>query len=254
MVRGLYTLAAGMLTASEQLDITANNLANVDTAGFKRDLLRYISEPTMDLSRVERRNGESLMQPIGTLSTGTLDTSVHTDFSPGVLERTERKLDAAIAGDGFFVVSDGNREMYTRAGNFTISAAGQIVTPSGLIVQGTGGAIEVGGYADLAIGETGEVYGDGEVIAQLRLVNFADPQALEKVGGNAFAAGTGAAPDPVLFPRLIPGELEKSNAGVVDEMVRLIATMRHFEAAAKVVTATDDTLSLAASRVGTVNQ
>jgi len=231
MLRGIYTVAAAMVTAGEQLDVTSHNLANVDTAGFKRDLLQYSSEPVMQLYRVERRNSESLNSRLGPVSTGTLDTAVFTDFAPGILQVTNRPLDAAVGAEGFFVVSDGTRELYTRAGNFTLSADGVLVTQQGYTVEGTGGPIEVGARTSLSLGEGGEVFGDGELVGQLRVVSFADPQLLEKAGGNAFAAPAGVLPEPVLFPRIIPGALEKSNANVVDEMVRLITIMRHFEAA-----------------------
>jgi flagellar basal-body rod protein FlgF len=254
MLRGVYTLAAAMVTASEQLDVTANNLANVDTAGFKRQLLQYTSEPTMEIGRYELRGGQQLSEDLGKTSAGTLDTAVFTDYAQGSLQITNRNLDAAIGGDGFFVVNDGQRDLYTRAGNFTLSSTGALVTPQGWTVQSTGGPIEVGTRTSLTINGNGEVFGDGELLGQLRVVSFADKQQLEHVGGNAFAPKADAIPEPVLFPRIIPGALERSNANVVDEMVRLITVMRHFEAAQKVIVTTDATMDAAINKVGTVRQ
>lgn len=243
-----------MVTAGEQLDVTTNNLANIDTAGFKRSLLQYTSEPTMDIGRWELRGGMQLVESLGRTSAGTLDTAVFTDYAQGSLQITDRSLDAAIGGDGFFVVNDGQRDLYTRAGNFTLSSTGTLVTPQGWTVQSTGGPIEVGTRKSLTINGNGEVFGDGELLGQLRVVSFADTQQLEHVGGNAFAPKEEAVPDPVLFPHIIPGALERSNANIVDEMVRLITVMRHFEAAQKVITTTDTTMDAAINKVGAVKQ
>lgn len=258
MLRGIYTAASGLLANQEQLDITANNIANATTTAFKRDLLVHLAAPNLSISRIEGMDqvpqpGRPLMEaePVGTLSTGITDSEVFTDFSAGPLVETGRTLDLAIRGPGFFVVLTPQGLRYTRAGNLTLAADGTLVSAQGFPVMGEQGPVQIqGGRVEIA--PEGLVTVDGEVVERLRLVEFADPQALTKEGGTLYRDDGAAGARPATGSTLVSGALEQSNVSTVDELVGLIVNLRQFETGQRAVRAYDETLERTASRVGLV--
>ena len=258
MVRGIYTAAAAMMTIQEQTDTTANNLANIDTAGFKADLLRYTSAPAIhtwkfDDPSSKTKAGNPQPEYIGLTSAGTMDTVIWRDFTPGQPQFTGRSLDVAIAGDGFFRVLRDGQEYYSRDGRFRQTAAGELTDILGNQIQGTGGAINLGGALDIAINKSGEVLADGEIVGIIDLAFFSDPQTqLSKAGNNLWSANV--PPDGVGVPHLLGGYVERSNVDSITSIVELITQLRHYEAAQKVIKAQDDSLELAANQIGRMPQ
>jgi flagellar basal-body rod protein FlgG len=262
MFRGIYTGTSAMLVQEKMLDTVGNNLANVDTAGFRGRVAVNKSFPEVLMDRVERYSivDEALNEkledrkfypyvrgrvPIGTMSmTNVLsETAMSTEHGP--IQWTGNQLDAAIDGDGFFVVQDGaGNTFYTRGGKFHKNAAGQFVTADGDYIMGAAGRIEIGDATELSIGDNGEVFADGEQVAVLQIVNFASPTYLHQVGKSLLSeTPDSGAPQPEANVRVTVGALERSNVQVVLEMVRMIEANRCFEAAGKSVTIQDELTS-----------
>ena len=153
MVRGLYTAAAGALVAQMDVDTIANNLANVSTAGFKRTLMQVQSNDTMGIYRVQTDPGttpgttvpgKSVSDYVGQLGFGSHVYDTPADFEQGSLQQTGAPLDiSAISGPGFFTIATANGIRYTRDGNFSQNAQGQLVTQSGDLVLSTNGPITI---------------------------------------------------------------------------------------------------------------
>ena len=177
MTEGLYAALSGAIAEGRALEVTANNLANVSTSGFKKDRLSF-REVLAGTNNTQR---QVLIEPAGV------------DLRQGTFNRTNAPLDAAIIGPGFFAVQTPQGDRYTRAGSFALSTDGALVTPSGYPVLGKSGPIRVDAGATVNIGGDGTVTSNGTAVGQLRVVNFAEPAAIERVGASLRRA-TGAAP------------------------------------------------------------
>jgi len=232
------------------LDVIANNLANVNTTGFKKSKIEFqdLLYDTTRSAGAEQSNGNQL--PTG-LQIGHGSRAVATSkvFTEGELTQTGEKLDVAIQGDGFFQVTmpDGTLA-YTRDGAFKTSSSGQITTSDGLSVQS--------GFQPVAVGTTGiTISPDGTVSAtsssgtttfQVQLTRFANPAGLQSVGRNLYletpASGTPetGTPNQAGFGSLQQGFLEMSNVKVVEEMVNMIVAQRAYEVNSKAVQASDE--------------
>jgi flagellar basal-body rod protein FlgG len=245
MISGLYTAASGMAAFQTKLDVLANNLANVDTPGFKADVFTVIPSGPSPLDL------DGAASPTGSVEPG--QTAL--DVSPGVLKHTGNPLDLAIAGPGLFVVETRQELAYTRAGNFSRSADGFLVTPEGFRVLGANGPIRVPeqGVAVDARGRVSGIAGAeaARVEGQLRVVLGPAPGSLVKVGANLYAPAAGAAPPRDLEePVIVQGAVEASNVNVVRSMVEMLATLRAYEAYQKTIQAIDQTAGQAAGDLG----
>jgi len=269
VLRGLYTSASGMLAEQVRVDVLSNNLANVQTAGFKRQTVVQSAFPEMLLRRVydpvpvsggvapAGASGQAtgaLYDPrpvIGRLGTGTYVDGTYSDLSPGALRYTGNPLDLALEGPGFFTVETPAGVRFTRDGRFTLDAGGWLVTLEGYRVLGEAGPIRVQGR-DVQVTENGEVWVDGAPAGVLALRNFADPQGLVREGSSLWAATDwSGAPQPAAA-RVHAGHLEVSNVNVVTAMVELIAAYRSYEANQRVIQAYDQTLGKAVNELGRV--
>jgi flagellar basal-body rod protein FlgG len=265
MWRGLYTAAAGMITETKRTDTIANNLANVNTNGFKRDeaingefapmLLRRINDTKVDPYDVTsfKEFHLGIQAPVvGTLGLGSYIDEIAIDQSQGMLETTGNPLDLAITGNGWFAVQTPDGVRYTRDGAFYRGANGQLQTVQGLAVLGANGQpINIPANAtQISFGAKGEVRADNQVVGQLQFVEFpADRRAMMKQGNNLWYPQAGAQPVPATGD-IQQGMLEKSNSNVVSEMVSLINNYRIYEAGSKAVTSQDDALQRATTQVG----
>jgi len=192
------------------IDVIANNLANANTTGFKRDFGHILQDQT----RVE--------------------AGTKVDFSTGDLISTGNDLDVAINGQGFFAIQTPNGVRYTRSGSFSLNAGGELVTKDGMPVLNSSGSTINAGHGKVAIQDGGILTVDGNEAATLKIVNFKEPQKLQKEGLSRMI-WTGA-PDGVQDvpdPHLKSGTLERSNVNAIDEMVHLMSAYREFEAVQK---------------------
>lgn len=236
MIQGLYTAASGMVAHQIRLDMLANNLANVDTAGFKADLVAL----DVSVTPQDSLSGSSL--PMSSV----LADRPGIDPRPGPLKTTGNPLDLAIVGPGLFVVETPQGERYTRAGNFVQDAEGFLTTNNGFRVLGSGGPIAVP-ETGLRIDEAGRL-ATGET---LRFVAGPERAHLIKVGDNLFASeGETARPEDLAAARVVQGQVEGSNVNVVMTMVEMLATMRTYEAYQRTIQALDQTVGQAANDLG----
>ena len=224
-----FDIASSALTTHRiWMNAIADNIANVNTVGFKADSSLF-EEYLMPGAHEDNFKGSdrrvSYVQDRGT----------YRNFTQGPAEQTRNPLDIAISGDAFFVVQTAGGERYTRDGGLQINNQGQLVTASGDPVLGTSGPI-VFQPTDKAIniaadGNITVLEGTGRtdsVRGKLRLVNFADPQKLVKDGGNLYSAGQGIAAQPDTTSRVRAGFIEKSNVNSVHEMSRMIEITRTY--------------------------
>src|SRR5580658_406107 len=250
MLRALYSSAAGMEAQQLNLDVIANNLANVNTTGFKKSKIEFqdLLYDTTRSAGAEQSNGNQL--PTG-LQIGHGSRAVATSkvFTEGELTQTGERLDMAIQGDGFFQVTmpDGTLA-YTRDGSLKTNSQGQITTGDGLPVANGFQPIPTG-TTSVTISSSGEVTttgANGTQNSQVTLVRFANPAGLQSVGGNLYletpASGTPESGDPGSngFGTLQQGYLESSNVSVVEEMVNMITAQRAYEISSKAVQAADE--------------
>jgi flagellar basal-body rod protein FlgF len=239
MIKGIYTSATAMREGILRQEINASNLANAGTTGFKRDRL-FIQELTA------AQTGSATTDPL------SKDIGKWTEFSAGAYMPTSAPLDFSLQGKGFFVVSDGQSEFYTRDGHFERNSEGQLVDVQGRLVQGEGGNITLPAGL-VSASSDGSLSVDGVNVDRLRVVNFDNPQTLQKAAGSAFAKSAQTAADvPVENPVVRQGFLESSNVDAVKEMVEMIATARNYEINAKLLTAQDDTLRQTVGELGRV--
>jgi len=227
MSDGIYTALSGSIARAHEVDLIANNLANANTPGYKRDLGTFQEYLT------EARRPEAVVdpgaRPEGSQSLVELD-GIYTDYRQGSLQRTSRPLDLALDGPGFFEVSTPAGVRYTRQGNFTLDATGRLVTANGFPVVSAGSSSEIRlARLPMRIAEDGNIWQDGKAVARVSVREFAEPQRLEK-SGNSYYRDTGAKPMPdAPRTRLVQGFIEGSNVNPVSEMTRLIEATRAYE-------------------------
>ena len=225
------TLLVGLsrqMVLERQMDVVANNVANINTNGFKADrslFEEYLKSGAHEdnFARSDRR--VSFVQ----------DRATFHDFAAGNTEQTKNPLDVSIDGKGFLAIQTPAGERYTRDGGLQINNQGQLVTAGGHVVLGTSGPIvfqptdkQINIAAD---GNVTVVEGNNRtdsVRGKLRLVSFADAQKLVKEGSNLFSAGQGVAPQPDITSRVRQGFVEKSNVNSVQEMSRMIEITRTY--------------------------
>ena len=247
MIRGIYTAASGMVSQEIYNEVRTNNIANIDTVGFKEDTPTFKSFFPYEIYRSNKKE----FSPIGKLNMGAELDKIYTNFNMGIIRETKNPLDLAIGGDGFFVISTKGGELYTRAGNFTLSSNGELVTPDGLKVQGRNGNIVIDGE-NVNIGEDGSVVVDGEEIDKIKIVNFKDKNLLKKMGNNMFKyVGKNNPVTPKEYT-VKQGFLEYPNVNIVKEMVSLLEASRAYETNQKVFKLQDESLSRAITELGRV--
>lgn len=254
MLRALSTAATGMIGQQNYLDVISNNIANVNTAGFKKSRLEFQDM----LSQVEKTPGaminQGTFQPVGIdYGLGVKTSATTRVFSQGSAMSTDRNLDVAIEGEGFFQVmqSDGTLA-YTRDGSFKLDSNGQFCTSDGLLIQPQvtipADAKEINITAD---GNVSVMAGNDttqQIVGTLQLVRFQNPSGLLPVGHNLYVE-TSASGNPIQdtpgqngMGKLEQGFLEGSNVQVVEELIGLIKAQRAFESNSKIITTSSDIL------------
>lgn len=247
MIDALHISASGLRSEQKQIDVISNNVANMQTPGFKRGRVNFVDMATVAVT------AQGLPSVDGTHGSGTRIASTSTMFAPGDLRQTGNVFDLAIEGQGFFELEapDGSA-VYTRAGQFRLDAEGFLVAVNGLRMTH---AFPIPTDAsDVRVAANGEVTaklaGDAErtVLGAIELTMFAALDALESTGDNQFRA-TDAAGAPSYgtsadtgFGRIAQGALEMSNVEMIDEMSALVLAQRAYQLNARVLQASDQIL------------
>ena len=255
MIRGLYNASAGMQVEQIRQDVIANNLANLNTSGFQREVaileartklaLRRTNDPvSADPLAAKRR------VPIGELGTGVMVSRIFKRFEHGNMRESDNPFDLALDGEGFFTVADAKGDLlYTRSGEFTRDHNGMIVDKSGRALMGRNGPIFVpsGGTFNVTLDGTVSVNGRG--VDQLAVVEFESPEEdLMKVGDTAVKLMGNGVTRPARA-EVHQGMIEGPNVNPVQEMVEMIAALRHYEANQRSLQAQDETLGKAVNEV-----
>lgn len=254
MIRSLYLSGTNMIVQRRRMDVVSNNIANVETAGFKSDKLLSRSFADMMLSRVGDPAILSQRNTVGPLNTGSHIDEVITNFDQGSMMETGRAGDVGLATEGFFVINTADGERYTRDGSFHLDPEGNLLTSDGQTVMGKNGPIKVPNPSAGFIAETSGVIADaeGNMVDQLRVVNFENLEDLRKVGENRFLNYTD---QPVLEMEACEvrqGYLEASNVQMAFEMVDMMQLYRSYETSQRMVRMIDETLQKTVNEVGRV--
>lgn len=243
----LYISAEGAMAQQSRLENLANNLANVATPGFKRDLAVLQARYAEETAQGEDYPGSHTPNDLGG---GVKLSGTATDFSPGPLRHTEIPTDMAIGGEGFFVVRRNNQRMLTRAGNFQFADDGTLNTPDGYpVLSDADEPVKIDRTAGPWImSPTGEIRQDGTVI-NMALVKPRSMGDLVKVGDNMFMPLADPSNVPAEGRKVMQGYLEQSGVKPPLEMVELIETSRAFEANVNMVKYHDQMLEMITQRV-----
>ncbi len=234
MERGIYSATSGGILESRRLEVVANNLANVNTVGFKASRLVAREQEFSDTLASTLEGIPSRAASDQQNTPGVVNVDVFTDFTPGPVRNTEAPLDAALVKENqFFVVQTQGGERLTRAGNFTMDSQGFLTTQDGKAVLGEGGPIAITGPSP-KITSNGSIIAGGELVGKLRVVEVDDLQSLEREEGVRFKVN-GGGQRPVVSANVIPQSLEMPNVSVIGSMVEMISTQRAFEGYSKTV-------------------
>lgn len=254
MIRGIYTAATGMLVQELKADTITNNLANINTPGYKRDQVAVSSFPEVLLQRIDAVQGSQKgAKPIGYFTHGSMIDEQVVDWSAGILEETGNPLDLAINGEGFFTLDTAEGLAVTKNGAFQLNSEGYLVNSHGQLVLGMNGPIFLG-TSDFQVAADGTITIQGEYVDRLLITQVDNPQGLRK-GGHDLYYVTDQAQAQMLDPESVKvqqGYLEKPNINVVNEIIDLLATRRVYEASQKVIQAQDEVLAKGASEIGSL--
>lgn len=254
MIRSLETAATGMKAQQEEMDVRANNIANVGTTGFKKSRAEF--EDLMYQTVVEpgAATGLNSINPTGVqIGHGVKTAAVAKDFAQGSAKVTNAPFDIEIQGNGFFPVQMANGQIgYTRDGSFKKGPDGRIQDKNGnvlqpeIVIPPTATGVEIGPSGQVQIVADNNL--QPQSVGQIQLVGFVNPAGLKSLGGNLFVPTNASGlpqqgqPGQNGLGTLAQGQIEASNVNIVDEMVGMITTQRAYETNSKVVQASDQML------------
>jgi flagellar basal-body rod protein FlgG len=254
MDASLWVAKTGLDAQQTRMNVISNNLANVNTTGFKRDRAVFEDLLYQNIRQAGGQTGADTQAATGfQLGTGVRVLATEKIVAQGNMQTTENSLDLAIAGDGYFQIAQPDGTIaYTRDGNFNLDNAGQIVTSSGQLLQP---AITVPANASsVTIGQDGTVSvelqagGGAQVLGQLQLARFINSAGLQAMGQNLLKETPASGAPQIGNPGadgigvLMQGALEASNVNVVEEMVSMIETQRAYEINSKAISTVDGML------------
>jgi flagellar basal-body rod protein FlgF len=216
MDAAMYKALSGAVAQMRYLDVASQDLANVNTAGYKRQRLAFSEVLAKRLPAEDRPGGLVAV------------ADQRTNLGQGEVQGTGNPFDLALEGDGFFVIRTARGERYTRNGSFTLKPDGTLITPQGDPVLGDGGPLQISGNK-IEVASDGTVRSDQGEIGKIRMIRFNDPRKIVKEGANLFLTEPGNTKEAVEV-RVLQGSLEQSNVSPVDGMVSLISINRQFEA------------------------
>lgn len=250
MLYGLYLSAAGVMTSSYKQDVLANNLANSETAGFKRDVPEFRQRLTEAQER--RAAGDASDSVLEGLGGGMMSMPTGTDFQQGTIEQTGSALDVAISGDGFFAVRQGEQTRLTRDGRFSVNREGRLVLGDGEpVLSDKGQPITLSPDASTRIDSLGGINQNGQIVARLGLLDVQNRSTLKKLGGGLYAPA-----DPADLKdatgTLRSGYIETSNVDPTTELAGLMDAQRQLEANANMIRTQDSTLQRLMNDVGKI--
>ncbi len=254
MLRSLYTAGTGMIAQQTSLDVTSNNIANVNTIGYKKQRAEFADLFYQTMEYAGTSTSATTSSPTGiNVGLGVRPTAVTKLFTQGNFKETGNNLDLAITGNGFFKIQlpDGS-EAYTRNGSFKLDSEGQMVTSDGyplvpnIVIPPDAVQVNIGVDGTVSVLQAGQT--QSTQIGQITLINFINPAGLHALGDNNYI-NTSASGDPVEgvagqngLGQIRQGFVEMSNVQLVEEMTDLITAQRAYDANSKVITTSDEML------------
>jgi flagellar basal body rod protein FlgG len=251
MLYGLYLSATGIMTSSHRQDVIANNLANSETSGFKRD--EPVFRQRLTAANESRRPGDWSDSVLEGLGGGLFVEPSHIDFKQGGIEQTGSPLDVAIQGDGFFAVDDKGKTRLTRDGRFQLDRTGSLIVTGGQrVLDKKMRPITLSTEAPVRIDRSGNILQGDEVVASLGVFDVPDKGKMTKLGNNLMGY-----PNPGQINRIegtVHSEfIESSNVEPTDEMAQLMDSQRQLEANANMIHTQDSMLQLLVNNVGKIS-
>lgn len=256
MLRGMYSSISAMINLQASQSVITNNMANINTTGFKGETLISKSFDELVLSNRDKYiNGQGKKQELGSLNPGVRIDEVTTNYTQGTIVSTDNDTDFTINGKGFFTIEDrdGNRR-YTRDGVFKVNSMGYLVTTSGDSVLGVNQATNAlepiyVGNQKISMDNRSNILLDSRIAYRFNIVDFQDYNTLNKVGQNLFEGNNEVAANNYNIQNRVK---ETSNVDLIDVTSALMTNMRAFEANQKVVQIMDSTLSKIANEIGSI--
>lgn len=247
MLRGYYTAASGMMTQEKKLNTFANNISNASTAGYKKDSM--ISGVFGEHLAIRMNAYQGVPQnPIGPGVHMQIINEKYTDYQQGAFEQTDRPMDMAIAGAGYFVIGkEDGEEFLTRDGQFSLDAEGYLELPGYGRVLGENGEINIG-VSEFGVDAQGNVYvvpfdaepdDEPELLDRILIVEPTDYETFDKASDKLFAADDYEEVD-FSATRIMQGRVERSNVNMAEEMTRVIASQRALQSCSQIVKMYDD--------------
>ena len=251
MSGSIYMAASGAYYCEQKLDILSNNLANINSTGFKEEKPYFrVTEPPPEVAESLVENNISAEEPTSPLWQVLESKTV---FTQGGLKATGSVLDLALDGKGFFSIQTPEGVRYTRNGSFTRNEDGELTTHNGHPVLGDGGNIQIEGGGRITVDEAGNVSVGGIQVGQLRIVAFENPNQLERLSDGLFAPPElGAQESDPENVKVHQGFLEQSNVEAIRTMTEIIDVLRSYEAYQKVIQQMDEAQAQAINDVGQV--
>jgi flagellar basal-body rod protein FlgF len=261
MIKGFYAAASAMVAGMQRQMVLSHNIDNLDTPGFKQILVsmddfmetpvssQSQSSSTPTLPAVLQSRGFNKVSRLGDLGLGVMTSGEKTDFSQGALQLTNRPLDVAIEGNGFFRIATAAGERYTKDGRFLKDATGILKTVDGNNVLAEGGGPITLPDGEVSIGSNGQIAVNGVDVAKLGIAYFDKPElTLTRDGQNTFT-GTGAQTGSADF-QVVQGSLETANADLTQIMTQMVQSSRAYEAAQRLVQTQDELLGKSINTLG----
>lgn len=225
MDNSIYVTLSRQLTLFRDMDVTANNIANMNTVGYNTEKLAF--DDYLVEADIDGKPGQKVAY--------TRDPLSYRDTNNGPLKTTGNPLDLAISGPGYFIVDTPLGQRYTKAGNFMIDGQGTLVTPQGYPVLSNAGDVIAfpDDTTDVQVNDQGIITANGDEIGQVGVVEFANEQAMKRLGNNLYSSD--AQPMEQQTARVVQGALEQSNVQGVSELVRVVQLQRSVASTAKFV-------------------
>jgi len=235
MISSMNLSPSGALRQDRRFQMISQNLSNVQTVGYKKDVSLF---STLFNQAHERLSDDQQERSF-------------ISFQQGAIEKTGNDFDLAIEGDGFFKVMTPNGIRYTRAGNFKLDKEQRLVQTDGFPLLGKAGEIRVTGK-EMVIDKDGSVKLNGEEAGRIALVTFADPTRLNKEGKNLFVPAAPGEEKEAEGPSILQGYLEQSNVNSIEEMIKLVDALRTYESCLKVIQSRDELNGKVVNELGRV--
>lgn len=250
MSRGFYTLASGMLTQQRRVDVSSNNISNINTAGYKKEQAITSNFGNLFINKVEQNGINKKMTPIKNVSGIRIIEENNTIHSQGSLEETNNITDFAIMGEGFFGINSGGNMLYTRNGSFNIDQEGYLNLGNIGRVQGEYGDILIGGDKFTFI-EDGTIMVEGEAVDKILLYDFVDYNNLNKAGEGMFITTEDS--NIVEQSTIVNKTIERSNVNITQELTGLMESQRALQTASQAIKMYDLIQEKAVNEIGKIN-